>query len=63
MLIASLCAFHAEDSLFKESRRAKFTFFRFLKRISHVLFYLFDVNCAFLFVSDYAIATNVMLLV
>ena len=63
MLIASLCAFHAEDSLSKENRRAQFTFFRFLKRISHVLFYLFDVNCAFLFVSNYAIATNVMLLV
>ena len=35
----------------------------FTKLFSHVLFYRFDVNCAFGFVSDYAIATKRYLLV
>ena len=56
MLIASLCAFHSEDSFLGENRMAQFTFFRFTERISHVLFHLLGVNCAFLFVTDYAIA-------
>ena len=42
---------------------AQFTIFRFTKLISHVLFYLFDVNCAFLAVSDFAIAASFSLLV
>ena len=35
--------------------------FRFTKLISHVLFYLFDVNCAFGFVSDYTVAASLVL--
>ncbi len=31
MLIASLCAFYAEDSFFEENRMAQFTFFGFTK--------------------------------
>ena len=37
---------------------AQFTFFRFTELISHVLFYLFDVNCAFLAVTNFAFATK-----
>ena len=32
--------------------------YRFTELISHVLFYLFDVNCAFLAVTDFAIAAK-----
>ena len=35
--------------------------FRFTKLISHVLFYLLGVNCAFFFVTDYAIAASLVL--
>ena len=42
---------------------AQFTFYGFTKFISHISFILFDVNCAFGFVSDYAIATKRYLLV
>ncbi len=57
MLIASLCAFYAEDSFCQENRNW---------RNSHFLVYEIDfsfsvltffVNCAFLAVTDYAIAT------
>ena len=37
--------------------------YRFPKMIPHISFYLFDVNCAFGFVSGYAIATSFSLLV
>lgn len=55
--------FGFKDSLFKKNRMAQFTFLRFTDLISHFLFYLFGVNCAFLAVNDYAIAASLMLLV
>ena len=37
---------------------AQFTFFKFTELISHVLFYLFGVNCAFLIYRYYAFAAK-----
>ena len=37
-----------EDSLFKKNRIGAIHIFRFTDLISHFLFYLFGVNCAFL---------------
>ena len=39
---------------------AQFTFLGFTDWISHFLFYLFDVNCAFWFDSDYAICGDTL---
>ena len=52
-----------KDSLFEENRIGAIHIIGFTKLISHSSFSLFRVNCAFLAVSDFAIATDVMLLV
>ena len=44
--------------LFRKIELAQFAIFKFSKLISHVLFYLFGVNCTFRFVSDYAVAAS-----
>ena len=62
-LSLALCAFHAEDSLFYENRIGAIHIFRFTKLISHSSFTIIRVNCAFGFVSDYVIVTDIMLLV
>ena len=47
----------------KEKRMAQFTFLGFTKLISHISFTIIRVNCAFIFDNNYAIATDIMLLV
>ena len=47
----------------KEKIMAQFTFYGFTKLISHISFTIIRVNCAFGFVSDYVIVTDIMLLV
>ena len=42
---------------------AQFTFLGFTKLISHISFTIIRVNCAFGFVSDYVIVTDIMLFV
>ena len=42
---------------------AQFTFYGFTKFISHISFTIIRVNCAFGFVSDYVIVTDIMLFV
>ena len=57
MLIASLCAFYAEDSFCQENRNWRNSHF-FVYEIDFSFSVLpFFVNCAFLAVTDYAIAT------
>ena len=52
-----------KDSFGKEKRKAQFTFYGFTKFISHISFSIVCVNCAFGFVSDYAIVASFSLLV
>ena len=62
-LSLSLCAFYAEDSLFEEKRIGAIHVIGFTKLISHSSFNLFDVNCAFFAVSDFAIAAIALAIV
>ncbi len=52
--IHSLCSwiFASRISLTLENRIAQFTFYGFTNFVYHFSFYLFDVNCAFLAVTD-----------
>ncbi len=60
----SLCSAHfTPRKVISYKELAQFTFFRFTKFISHISFYLFDVNCALLTVSVYAISASLSLLV
>ena len=52
-----------KDSLFKENRIGAIHILWFYRIISHFLFYLFCVNCAFLVVTICAIVTDFMLLI
>ena len=45
------------------NQKAQFTFLGFTKLISHISATIIRVNCAFGFVSDYVIVTDIMLLV
>ena len=63
MLIASLCAFIRRGQFVLGKQNWRNSHFRFTKLISQISFSLFVVNCAFIFVSDYAIATSFSLLV
>ena len=62
-LSLSLCAFYAEDSLFDKNRIDAIHIIGFTKMIFHISFTLIRVNCAFGFVSDYVIVTDIMLFV
>ena len=56
MLIASLCAFHAEDSLLEEKRIGAIHYYGFTELISHSLFYLFSCELRLLAVSYFSFA-------
>ena len=63
MPIAPLCAFYAEDSSFVHKELAQFTFLGLRNLFLIFRSSLFFVNCAFLAVTDYAIAAKCSLLV
>ena len=55
--------FRSKDRFLMKIELAQFTFLGFTELISHSSFSVIFVNCAFLAVSDFAIAASFMLLV
>ena len=54
---------YVHDSFCGKNRIGAIHLFRFTKMISHIRFTFFDVNCAFLFISAFAVAAMLWLLV
>ena len=51
-----VCAFSLQKQFVLGKHNSAIHIFRFTKLISHISFYLFDVNCAFFSCSDFVIA-------